>query len=152
MYVHFFRAFRLEERKGMSLDILKMWEDGYKNIVNTDVRFSFPIVIKPGAESILFLNKTSVVFQSLSWKHETTSRRGTTRDGMYVFCLNRYKKFNGFEGYEMDVRDLKFDEESFDVAIDKGTPPLPIVFDEPFFINLTKGLWMLWWQLRAMYG
>lgn len=50
----------------MSLDILKMWEDGYKHIVNTDVRFSFPIVIKPGAESILFLNKTSVVFQSLS--------------------------------------------------------------------------------------
>lgn len=24
-------------------------------------------------------------------------------------------------GYEMDVRDLKFDDESFDVAIDKGT-------------------------------
>ena len=30
-------------------------------------------------------------------------------------CLSRYL------GHEMDVRDLKFDPASFDVAIDKGT-------------------------------
>ncbi|KAF7770350.1 hypothetical protein Agabi119p4_6324 [Agaricus bisporus var. burnettii] len=58
-----------------------MWEDGYKNIVNTDY--------------------SRVLIENMKQRH------GEARPEM--------------QWYEMDVRDLKFDEESFDVAIDKGT-------------------------------
>ncbi|CAK5283375.1 unnamed protein product [Mycena citricolor] len=58
-----------------------MYDDGYKNIVNTDY--------------------SRIVIEQMRTRHETA------RPDM--------------EWVEMDVRDLKFPDESFDVAIDKGT-------------------------------
>ncbi|KAF9446210.1 S-adenosyl-L-methionine-dependent methyltransferase [Macrolepiota fuliginosa MF-IS2] len=58
-----------------------MWEDGYKNIVNTDY--------------------SAVLIEKMRQRH------GQARPEM--------------EWHEMDVRSLKFDDGSFDVAIDKGT-------------------------------
>ena len=42
---------------------------------------------------------------------------------MFVFCVfSRDTRLHcRAKGLEMDIRDLKFDSESFDVAIDKGT-------------------------------
>ncbi|KAF8623206.1 hypothetical protein AX15_006444 [Amanita polypyramis BW_CC] len=59
----------------------EMWNDGYKNIMNTDY--------------------SSVVIEQMRQRH------GNTRPEM--------------EWHEMDVRDLKFESGTFDVAIDKGT-------------------------------
>ncbi|KAG8974922.1 hypothetical protein FRC05_006599 [Tulasnella sp. 425] len=58
----------------------KMWQDGYRNIVNVDY--------------------SGLVIEKMKGKYEG-------RDGM--------------EWLEMDVRELAFDDDSFDVAIDKGT-------------------------------
>jgi len=58
-----------------------MWEDGYKNIVNTDY--------------------SDIVIQQMRQRH------GIVRPEM--------------EWHEMDVRNLRFEDNSFDVAIDKGT-------------------------------
>ncbi|KJA28183.1 hypothetical protein HYPSUDRAFT_156631 [Hypholoma sublateritium FD-334 SS-4] len=58
-----------------------LWEDGYRNIVNTDYS---GILIEQ------MKNRHSVVRPEMEW-------------------------------HEMDVRDLSLDDESFDVAIDKGT-------------------------------
>lgn len=58
-----------------------MWEDGYRNIVNTDY--------------------SGVLVEKMKQRH------GQVRPEM--------------EWHEMDVRDLKFGDGTFDVAIDKGT-------------------------------
>ncbi|KAF5362401.1 hypothetical protein D9756_002231 [Leucocoprinus leucothites] len=62
-----------------------MWEDGYRNIVNTDY--------------------SGVLVEKMKQRH------GQVRPEM--------------EWHEMDVRDLKFGDGTFDVAIDKGKRPLP---------------------------
>ncbi|TFK39915.1 S-adenosyl-L-methionine-dependent methyltransferase [Crucibulum laeve] len=59
----------------------EMWEDGYKNIVNTDY--------------------SNVVIEQMRLRHK--ERRPE------------------MEWHEMDVRNLTFEDNSFDVAIDKGT-------------------------------
>ncbi|KAF5383780.1 hypothetical protein D9615_003567 [Tricholomella constricta] len=58
----------------------EMWEDGYKNIVNTDY--------------------SSVVVEQMRQRHQTLRPE--------------------MEWHVMDVRDLQFDDDSFDVALDKG--------------------------------
>ncbi|KAI0794493.1 S-adenosyl-L-methionine-dependent methyltransferase [Fomes fomentarius] len=58
-----------------------MYDDGYKNIVNTDY--------------------SSVLIEKMRHKHEESAPE--------------------MEWLEMDIRDLKFEDGSFDVAIDKGT-------------------------------
>ncbi|KAI0738534.1 S-adenosyl-L-methionine-dependent methyltransferase [Daedaleopsis nitida] len=58
-----------------------MYDDGYKNIVNTDY--------------------SAILIEKMRHKHEQSTPE--------------------MEWYEMDIRDLKFDGNSFDVAIDKGT-------------------------------
>ncbi|KXN90687.1 Methyltransferase-like protein 13 [Leucoagaricus sp. SymC.cos] len=58
-----------------------MWDDGFKNIVNTDY--------------------SSVLIERMKQRHEQVRPE--------------------MEWYEMDIRDLKFADESFDAAIDKGT-------------------------------
>ncbi|KAI9062509.1 S-adenosyl-L-methionine-dependent methyltransferase [Trametes sanguinea] len=58
-----------------------MYDDGYKNIVNTDY--------------------SGILIEKMRHKHEHSRPE--------------------MEWHEMDIRDLKFDDDSFDVAIDKGT-------------------------------
>ncbi|KAI0773299.1 S-adenosyl-L-methionine-dependent methyltransferase [Trametes elegans] len=58
-----------------------MYDDGYKNIVNTDY--------------------SGILIDKMRHKHQETRPE--------------------MEWYEMDIRDLKFENDSFDVAIDKGT-------------------------------
>ncbi|KAG9001212.1 hypothetical protein FRB90_011658 [Tulasnella sp. 427] len=69
----------LQQRPGPT-NKQKMWQDGYRNIVNVDY--------------------SAVVIEKMKAKY-------SNREGM--------------EWKEMDVRALEFDNESFDVAIDKGT-------------------------------
>ncbi|KAJ8474431.1 hypothetical protein ONZ51_g7205 [Trametes cubensis] len=58
-----------------------MYDDGYKNIVNTDY--------------------SGILIEKMRHKHSQSRPE--------------------MEWHEMDIRDLKFEDDSFDVAIDKGT-------------------------------
>ncbi|KAG5647516.1 hypothetical protein DXG03_009453 [Asterophora parasitica] len=82
-----------------------MWEDGYKNIVNTDVSGFLRLRCTTNP------NKT-IVFIRRPRANASTASDPSTGDGVYDF----------FVRHEMDVRDLQFEDDSFDVAIDKGAP------------------------------
>ncbi|KAG6813854.1 hypothetical protein H0H92_006261 [Tricholoma furcatifolium] len=69
----------------------EMWDDGYKNIVNTDNKCDDDMNI------------------DLRWSV-----------GVIEYLDGLHSKLM-FTGHEMDVRDLKFEDNSFDFAIDKGT-------------------------------
>ena len=76
-----------------------MYDDGYQNIVNIDVSKEMIMCLKM-YQKLIFCQYSSVVVEQMKQRH------GETRSSM--------------EWHEMDIRDLKFDDNSFDVAIDKG--------------------------------
>lgn len=75
-----------------------MYDAGYQNIVNIDVGCGSSIAQKGRSNSSH--QYSSVVIEQMKRRH------GHLKPGM--------------EWHEMDIRDLKFDDASFDVAIDKG--------------------------------
>ncbi|EKM50634.1 uncharacterized protein PHACADRAFT_200577 [Phanerochaete carnosa HHB-10118-sp] len=76
-----------------------MYDDGYKTIVNVDVISVSPS--PPGSQSSHHPQYSGILIEKMRHRYEQARPEMTW--------------------HEMDVRDLEFDSESVDVAIDKGT-------------------------------
>ena len=61
---------------------------------------------------------SAVVIEQMRQQH-ATSHPGMECE-LDIFLMQRYIWSNADIGHEMDVRDLKFEDGAFDVAIDKG--------------------------------
>ena len=105
-----------------------MYDDGYKRIVNIDVS-TFSRALAVGSpwhlQSSLTLASPSILAYLLRRCATSTSK---LRPRWNVCLIGSTQMFRvsctdkrSTQGHEMDIRDLKFETDSFDVAIDKGT-------------------------------
>lgn len=98
----------------------KMWDDGYHNITNVDVRLHL--------SSVLFffhykmVSVFSILQSSLNRCRNDMAKFDQRWSVRCHFFMNHHHSIsNSLSGHEMDVRNLSFQADSFDVAIDKGT-------------------------------
>ena len=97
--------------------LCKMWDDGYRNITNVDVRLHL--------SSLFFLffitNLFSILQSSLNRCRNDMAKFDQRWSVRCHFFKKHHSILNSLSGHEMDVRNLSFQADSFDVAIDKGT-------------------------------
>ena len=101
-----------------------MYDDGYKNIINVDVSSddchdSLVVVLtrsylaEPSTPAYL-LRRCRESTRQYDQRWSVRSHAMNAASGLCSLCDLR-------TGHEMDVRNLKFDAGTFDIAIDKGT-------------------------------
>ena len=98
-----------------------MYDDGYENIVNIDVSRFF--MRSESITNTLPLQYSSICIEQMRQRHSESRPK---MECTHIFRNSNEIPITSFStGHEMDIRDLKFGDSTFDVVIDKGLSPLP---------------------------
>ena len=99
--------------------LCKMWDDGYRNITNVDVRLHLSSLFF--LFFITMISIFSILQSSLNRCRNDMAKFDQRWSVRCHFFIKHHSILNSLSGHEMDVRNLSFQADSFDVAIDKGT-------------------------------